>query len=81
MYSLSPGSEELDSRAPLRQSSPGPISLELFGMEETEDAPLELPIQATITVLPKPVLSSDRGNSTLSFTGTFALSLQSGTFI
>ena len=37
-----------------RQTSPGPISLELFGMEETEDAPLELPVQATITVLPTP---------------------------
>ena len=35
-----------------QQTSPGPISLELFGMVEAEDAPLELPVQATITVLP-----------------------------
>ena len=36
------------------QTPSGPISLELFGMEETQDAPLELPVQATITVLPTP---------------------------
>ena len=35
-----------------RQTSPGPISLELLGMEEMEDVALELPVQATITVLP-----------------------------
>ena len=39
-----------------RQSSPG--SLELFGMEEMEDAPLELPVQATITVLPSDTSTS-----------------------
>ncbi len=34
------------------QVAPGPISLELFGGVEASDAPLELPIQAAITVLP-----------------------------
>ena len=34
------------------QMMPGPISLELFGGVEASDAPLELPIQAAITVLP-----------------------------
>ncbi len=34
------------------QRMPGPISLELFGGVEASDAPLELPIQAAITVLP-----------------------------
>ena len=42
----------VEQSAPTRQTSPGPISLELFGMEETEDAPLDLPVQASITVLP-----------------------------
>ncbi|KAL0038850.1 hypothetical protein WJX79_010660 [Trebouxia sp. C0005] len=36
----------------VRQASPGPVSLEVFGLEETEDEPLELPLQAAITVLP-----------------------------
>ena len=34
------------------QAPPGPVSLEIFGVEEVEDAPLELPLHATITVLP-----------------------------
>lgn len=47
----SSGSGEQFSLA--RQISPGPISLELFGLEETEDAPLDMPIQASITVIPE----------------------------
>lgn len=53
-----------------RQPSPGPISLELFGMEEAEDVPLELPVQATITVLPTGTSTS----ASLSLpTGSFSL--------
>lgn len=36
----------------VRQPSPGPVSLEIFGLEEKEDEPL----QAAITVLPTPDL-------------------------
>ena len=35
-----------------RQASPGPVSLEIFGAEEQDDAPLELPLHAANTVLP-----------------------------
>lgn len=63
------GSQEVVFPAPLRQSSPGPISLELFGMEETQDEPLELPVQATITVQSAPVSSSAPADSRLPFTG------------
>ncbi len=40
----------------VRQPSPGPVSLEIFGLEEKEDEPLQLPLQAAITVLPTPDL-------------------------
>lgn len=69
LYSGFTGSQKVDCPAPLRQSSPGPISLELFGMEETQDEPLELPVQATITVQFTPVLSSAPADSRLPFTG------------
>ena len=36
---------------PSRQTASGPISLELFGMEDQEDIPLTFPVQASITVL------------------------------
>ena len=42
--------------APARQASPGPVSLEIFGAEEREDGPLQLPLQTTITVQPKSVM-------------------------
>lgn len=35
------------------QVAPGPVSLELFAAVEASDAPLNMPIQAAITVLPK----------------------------
>lgn len=41
--------------APARQASPGPVSLEIFGIEEREDEPLQLPLQTAITVLQVPV--------------------------
>ena len=56
-----------------RQHSPGPISLELFGMEETQDAPLELPVQATITVLPTTAPDASTSASLSLPTGTFSL--------
>ena len=60
--------EGLPEPASVRQVSPGPISLELFGLEESEDAPLELPLQAAITVLPPaastPHLPSHHGLAT-----------------
>ena len=55
-----------------RQASPGPISLELFGMEETQDAPLELPVQATITVLPTAAPDTSNLASLTMPTGTFS---------
>ena len=63
------GSQEVDSQAPFRQGSPGPISLELFGLEETQDEPLELPVQARMTVQSTAVPSSAQAHSTLSQTG------------
>ena len=48
---------------PARQTSPGPFSLELFGLEETEDAPLDLPVQATLTRLPTVASSIDMTTS------------------
>ena len=36
------------------QAASGPVSLEIFGMVEVEDEPLELPLPATIAVLPTP---------------------------
>ena len=63
-------SESAEQAVVARQASPGPISLELFGMEEAEDAPLELPVQATITVLPTGTSTS----ASLSLpTGSFSL--------
>lgn len=59
-----------------RQSSPGPISLELFGMEETQDAPLEPPVQALITVLPKAALDTSALTSWSLPTGSFSQSKQ-----
>jgi hypothetical protein len=38
----------------VRQVSPGPVSLDIFGLQEKEDEPLQLPLQAAITVLPTP---------------------------
>ena len=66
---VSIGSQEVQFQAPSRQSSPGPISLELFGMEETQDESLELPVQATITVWSTPVSSSAQADSMLPVTG------------
>ena len=63
------GSQEVDSQAPFRQSSPGPILLELFGLEETQDEPLELPVQARMTVQSTAVPGSAQAHSTLSQTG------------
>ena len=68
-YLVSIGSQEVEFRSPLRQSSPGPISLELFGMEETADEPLELPVQATIVVHFVPVPSSAQADSMLPVPG------------
>lgn len=46
--------EDFQHRAPSssRQPASGPISLELFGLEDCEDEPLTFPVQASITVLP-----------------------------
>ena len=46
--------EDLQHHAPSpsRQTASGPISLELFGLEDCEDEPLTFPVQASITVLP-----------------------------
>jgi len=48
------GSQRAGVSEVVRQASPGPVSLEIFGLEEKEDEPLELPLQAAITVLPTP---------------------------
>ena len=48
------GSQWVGLSEVVRQASPGPVSLEIFGLEEKEDEPLELPLQAAITVLPTP---------------------------
>ncbi|KAL0024892.1 hypothetical protein WJX77_000588 [Trebouxia sp. C0004] len=48
------GNERTGVSEVVRQASPGPVSLEIFGLEEKEDEPLELPLQAAITVLPTP---------------------------
>lgn len=61
---------------PARQTSPGPISLELFGVEETEDAPLDLPVQAAITVLPTVASSIDRSTTDAQSTLGGALGMQ-----
>ena len=67
-------SESKQQSALGRQVSPGPISLELFGMEETQDAPLELPVQATITVLPTAGAADTSSFASLSLpTGAFSL--------
>lgn len=48
------GREWVGESEVVRQASPGPVSLEIFGLEEKEDEPLELPLQAAITVLSTP---------------------------
>ncbi|DBB00324.1 TPA: hypothetical protein ACH3X1_014147 [Trebouxia sp. C0004] len=40
-----PGTDTSPLQPPSRQAVSGPISLELFGLEEREDEPLEIPIQ------------------------------------
>ena len=63
--------------APVRQNSPDPISLELFGMEETADAPMDLPVQATLTVLPTADSSDSKPvNTSLPVCHTSSLGLQ-----
>ena len=47
------GSSASLQQLPGRHAFSGPISLELFGMEEPEDAPLELTTQASASTLPQ----------------------------
>ena len=72
LYSVSADSQEAALQAAAQQPPPGPISLELFGMEDTEDEPLTLPVQATTTALPTPPLNSHADNGMLSSTGMLA---------
>lgn len=69
---MSAGSQEAGLQPPGQQPHPAPISLELFGMRETEDEPMTLPEQAiAVAALPTPALS-DTDNGMLSLTGTLA---------
>lgn len=68
---MSAGSQAAGLQPPGQQPPPGPISLELFGMEDTEDEPLTLPVQATTAALPTPAFS-DTDDGMLSLTGMLA---------
>ena len=69
---VSAGGQEGALQASGQQTPPGLISLELFGMDDTEDEPLTLPVQATTTALPTPPLNSHTDNGMLSLTGMLA---------
>ncbi len=73
-----PGTDTSPLQPPSRQAVSGPISLELFGLEEREDEPLEIPLQTTISTSgAEPQLDSLATQSTHSFGDAQQLSLSS----
>jgi len=73
-----PGTDTSSIQPPSRQAVSGPISLELFGLEEREDEPLEIPLQTTISTSgAEPQLDSLATQSTHSFGDAQQLSLSS----
>ena len=73
-----PGTDTSPMQPPSRQAVSGPISLELFGLEEREDEPLEIPMQTILgTSSAEPQLEGLASQSTHSVADAQQLSLSS----